>query len=110
MPVPLHWRREWQRGYNQSLLIAQPLSKWLNIPLDSTSLQRLRHTPPQHELSGAKRRRNLKNAFHYSPALPYRKIALVDDVVTTGSTMNTISQLLHQHGVEEVQVWCLARA
>lgn len=110
LPVPLFWQRQCQRGYNQALLIAKPLSKWLNIPLDTQSLQRIRKTIPQRKLSASERRRNVKNAFCYQPKKPYKRIALVDDVVTTGSTINTICALLCQQGVEEIIVWTLARA
>lgn len=110
LPVPLFWQRQWQRGYNQAELIAKPLSAWLNIPLDTESLQRIRKTMPQRELTAAERRRNLKNAFHYQPKQIYKRVALVDDVVTTGSTLNAICAELKRKGVEDVIVWALARA
>lgn len=109
MPVPLHPKRQWQRGYNQAELLARPLSRWLNIPIDCHSLQRLRHTTPQHELSGKARLSNLHNAFCYMSEKQYKRIALVDDVITTGSTLNEICMLLRKQGVEEIQVWCLAK-
>lgn len=109
-PVPLFWRREWQRGYNQATLIASPLAKWLNIPLDCTSLTRVRATQSQRELTAAQRRQNLKKAFVYQPVKPYRRVAVVDDVVTTGSTLNAICVELLKQNVQEIQVWTLARA
>lgn len=110
LPVPLFWQRQWRRGYNQAELIAKPLSRWLNIPLDTQSLQRIRQTVSQRELSAVERRQNLKDAFAYQPKLPYRYVALVDDVVTTGSTLNSICLELRKKGVEKVIVWTLARA
>lgn len=110
LPVPLHWKRHWQRGYNQTELLAKPLSRWLNIPLDTQSLKRIQHTAPQRELDAQGRRQNLKGAFAYQPIMPYRSVALLDDVVTTGSTMNAISLELRRQGVQEIQVWTLARA
>lgn len=110
LPVPLHWQRYWQRGYNQAELLARPLAEWLNIPLDVQSLQRIRSTTSQRELNAAQRRRNLKGAFCYQPLKPYKRVAIVDDVVTTGSTLNAICTELQKQGVEEIQVWTLARA
>ncbi|QIW15323.1 amidophosphoribosyltransferase [Pasteurellaceae bacterium RH1A] len=110
MPVPLFWQRHWQRGYNQAELLAQPLAKWLQIPLDTQSLKRTRATRPQRELSGKDRRRNLRGAFAYQPLKAYKRVALVDDVVTTGSTLNTICAELRKQGVEDIQVWALCRA
>lgn len=109
MPVPLFPLRHWQRGYNQAELVARPLAQWLNIPLDTTSLQRIKHTPPQRELSASKRRHNLRNAFRYQPCQDYQRVAIIDDVVTTGSTLNEISLLLLKQGVKEIQVWTLGR-
>lgn len=110
MPVPLFWQKQWQRGYNQAELLAKPLADWLNIPLDTQSLKRIRHTASQRELSAADRRRNLREAFAYRPRKNYKRVAVIDDVVTTGSTLNAISLELRKQGVEEVQVWTLARA
>lgn len=110
LPVPLFWQRQWQRGYNQAERLARPLAKWLNIPLDTQSLQRSRATVSQRELSAAERRRNLRGAFTYRPTMPYKRVAIIDDVVTTGSTMNAICAELKRHCVEEIYVWTLARA
>ena len=110
LPVPLFWQREWHRGYNQAVLISQFLAKWLNIPLDTQSLLRIKATRSQRELTAQERRRNLKGAFCYRPIQPYKRVAIVDDVVTTGSTLNAICAELLKQGVEEIQVWTLARA
>lgn len=110
LPVPLFWQRQWQRGYNQAELIARPLAKWLNIPLDTQSLTRIRATPPQRELTAFERRRNLRSAFQYRPQKEYKRVAIVDDVVTTGSTINSLCLELKKQGVEDILVWTLARA
>lgn len=109
-PVPLFWQRHWQRGYNQAEMIAKPISRWLNIPLDNQSLIRIRQTRPQRELTAKERRRNLRSAFIYQPIKRYKRVAIVDDVVTTGSTLNAICVELKKQGVEEIFVWALARA
>ncbi|MBF0752284.1 MULTISPECIES: ComF family protein [unclassified Pasteurella] len=111
IPVPLHHLRQWQRGYNQSDLLAKVLSRWLNIPCLSHIVKRVKNTPTQRGLSATARRRNLNNAFKItlSSPFPYKRIALVDDVITTGSTLNEIATLLRQLGVQEIQVWGLAR-
>lgn len=109
VPVPLHRERLWRRGFNQSTLIARELGRQLRIPVQEHWLQRSQATLPQQSLDATQRRRNLKNAFRVATdALPPR-IALVDDVVTTGSTVAELSRLLKQHGVHSVDVWCLAR-
>lgn len=108
-PTPLFWQRQWHRGYNQAELLARPLSKWLKIPVDYQSLSRIRATRSQKELSAAARRKNLQGAFCYQPLKNYQRVAILDDVVTTGSTMNVICAELLKKGVQEIQVWTLAR-
>lgn len=110
LPVPLYWQRHWKRSYNQAELLAKPLANWLNIPLDNHSLKRVRATQPQRELTAAQRRINLRHAFSYKPNTTYERVAIVDDVVTTGSTLNAICNVLKKQGVKEIQVWTLARA
>ncbi|MBC8210757.1 MAG: amidophosphoribosyltransferase [Gammaproteobacteria bacterium] len=110
IPVPLHKTRLLERGFNQSEEIAQALSRLLNIPLDRHSLQRTRPTLPQSGLSLHKRQKNLRQAFRYQPGRSYQAVAIVDDVITTGSTMSEICKLLQRHGVKHVEVWSLCRA
>ncbi|SQE29918.1 DNA utilization protein GntX [Mannheimia haemolytica] len=86
------------------------LSKWLQIPLDTQSLQRVRATVSQRELTAAERRKNLRGAFFYQPLKAYKRVVIVDDVLTTGSTLNVICAELLKAGVVEIQVWVLARA
>ncbi|TQE40976.1 amidophosphoribosyltransferase [Aggregatibacter actinomycetemcomitans] len=112
LPVPLHHFRQWRRGYNQADLLAQQLAKWFKIPVDNGLLLRTKRTPTQRGLTAKDRRHNLKNAFRISTNdrhFPYRSVALVDDVITTGSTLNEIAKRLRQANVVHIQVWGLAR-
>lgn len=110
LPVPLHWRRQVLRGFNQSRFIAEDLARALQVPLVDP-LRRRRATPPQQGLSAAQRRRNLRQAFTIKPGteISARHIALVDDVVTTGTTANTLAKILLDGGARRVDIWCLAR-
>ncbi len=109
IPVPLHAARQRQRGYNQALEIARILSRWLHIPLDRTALQRCRATAPQSDLDAMSRASNVRGAFNVSQVLNYRHVALLDDVVTTGNTVNEIARVLKKSGVRQVDVWSIAR-
>ncbi len=107
--VPLHRRRCWQRGFNQADLISRPLARWLGCAYRHDTLQRLRATPTQRLLSAAARRRNLRSVFYLPHSLAGQHVALLDDVVTTTSTVTEISKLLLMQGVASVQVWCICR-
>lgn len=109
LPVPLHASRQRQRGYNQALEIARLLSRWLDIPVARNVLQRIRATAAQSDLDAAARIENVRGAFKLRQALPYRHVALLDDVVTTGNTVNEITRVLKKSGVQRVDVWCIAR-
>jgi len=109
IPVPLHPRRLFERGFNQSLLIARQLAWRLDLPVDHRSLIRRLPTPAQTGLSRNQRRKNLRQAFAYRPRRPWRHIALIDDVITTGSTMEACCRALKQGGIETVEVWSIAR-
>ena len=110
LPVPLHRARLLERGFNQADEIARVWSRLFDIPIDRRALARSRPTPSQSGLTAARRRTNVRNAFTYTPRRPYRHVALVDDVVTTGSTVDEVTRILHRGGVEFVEVWALARA
>lgn len=110
LPVPLHRRRLYLRGYNQSREICRILSRHLSIPVDEEAVHRLRHTPEQSRLTAAQRRKNVRGAFRARPGVDYRSVAIVDDVVTTAATANEITKILKQAGVERVELWALARA
>lgn len=108
LPVPLHKNRLFQRGFNQAFEIARMLSSQLDIKLDFKTLSRIRDTEAQAGLSARKREKNTLKAFHCEPA-GYRHVAVVDDIITTGSTANEITKTLHRSGIETVEIWGLAR-
>ncbi|MCT4703445.1 DNA utilization protein GntX [Enterobacteriaceae bacterium H20N1] len=107
--VPLHSRRAWRRGFNQSALLATPLAHWLQCEYQDAFVRRVRATATQHELSAKLRRGNLKGAFRVEFPAAGRHMVIVDDVVTTGSTVAEIARLLKKQGAATVQVWCLCR-
>ena len=109
MPVPLHKRRLKQRGFNQATEIMRPVARHLGIPLDCESLTRVRHTPAQSGMNARQRKHNLHQAFAYQPQKQYRHVVLFDDVVTTGSTIEACARCLKRAGVEQIDVWSLAR-
>jgi hypothetical protein len=103
MPVPLHKKRRRARGYNQAELIAEGLGRAFEIPVDAASLIRKKNTVPQKELDRQGRMQNMKNAFMLADSfLPVRTILLVDDIYTTGSTLDAAAFALKQRGVQKV--------
>lgn len=113
VPVPLHPQRLRQRGFNQALVLAQQLGRALGIPVAAQALARVRQTPAQQGLSARERKHNLRGAFTLNADLQaYRSLALVDDVVTTMSTVHELARVLRSErdDVPELHVWCLARA
>ncbi len=104
------WRRLITRAYNQALELARPLAHELGVPLCTGVCRRSRYTEPQTGLSARDRARNVRSAFRITPALPYRHIALVDDVFTTASTARELARVLLSAGAVSVEVWALARA
>ena len=110
VPVPLHPHRLRQRGYNQALELARPMSKELNLPLETTLLQRNRRTLQQQGLSATERKSNLRNAFTLTAKTPARKVLLIDDVMTTGETVRECCRVLVAGDVKEVQVAIIGRA
>ncbi|MFU8787841.1 MAG: ComF family protein [Methylobacter sp.] len=110
MPVPLHKARYRERGFNQAIEIARTVGKELHIPLDLGSCRRHRNTQHQTRLSAKKRRKNLKNAFSVIKPIHAQHIALLDDVMTTGSTAHELASILKKNGVSRVDVWVCARA
>lgn len=109
IPVPLHPARLRQRGFNQALELAQPLSHQFGIPIDHRSCRRILQTRPQRELKKQQRKRNIRGAFQVNGPLTASHVALVDDVVTTGSTVNELAKRLKLAGVTRVDVWAVAR-
>ena len=111
VPVPLARRRLVERGFNQSFELARDLGKGLGLPVMGRHLLRVRDTKAQSELGADLRHANVHNAFKVKKAadLP-RRVALIDDVMTTGSTVNECARILKTVGVQSVSVWVVARA
>ena len=110
VPVPLHANRLRGRGFNQALEIARPLAAVFGIPLSTDALVRTRATAAQTELPRVRRRANVRKAFAVRGDLPGLRIAIVDDVMTTGSTLDSVAAALKRAGATEVHAWVLARA
>ncbi len=109
IPVPLHHKRLQERGYNQALELARPISRQLNIPLDFSSCRRVLNTHSQSTLHERERRSNIRGAFKLSGKIAANHVALLDDVVTTGSTVTELAKTLRRAGVQRVDVWAVAR-
>lgn len=107
--VPLHKTRAWRRGYNQMDEINHHLARWLNCRYVAGGLSRRRKTRIQHRLEASNRRKNVRGAFRVEIAVQRLHIALTDDVVTTGNTVEEISRILLAAGAASVQVWSLCR-
>jgi len=111
MPVPLHRTRLRHRGFNQALILADGISERFSVPLLYDNLLRLRSTRPQVELSGHERAENVKGAFGLARPSEVRekRILLIDDVFTTGATMNECAKVLKEADAASVTVLTLAR-
>ncbi|QKT03299.1 ComF family protein [Ectothiorhodospiraceae bacterium 2226] len=110
VPVPLHPARLRGRGYNQALELARPAARHLALPLVADACRRIRPTAQQTGLSAKARRANVRGAFELARPLPARHVAVVDDVMTTGHTLEAMAEALLRAGVERVEAWVLARA
>lgn len=112
LPVPLHKRRLRERGFNQALLLAKELSRRTGIPYRKNILQKKRPTPPQVQLSGAEREKAVRRSFHIlaGEALKGKTVLLVDDVYTTGATVNECSKVLLAAGAARIDVFTLTHA
>lgn len=108
-PVPLYPRRLRERGFNQSELLATTVARRLGLAIDAGLLRRIRPTSPQTDLEANARRLNVRDAFAASE-VPHEVIVLVDDVISTGSTVRECSRTLRAAGAAEVLVLALARA
>jgi len=110
VPMPLHWRRSWERGFNQSELLGKALSTKLGAPL-VRAVRRKRRTPSQAGLTNAQRRVNVAGAFVWNKRVSVkdRHVLLVDDVLTTGATASACAAVLKRAGAKRVTVLTLAR-
>ena len=109
VPVPLHRSREWERTFNQSALLAKYIGEFSGLPLREI-LRRNKRTSPQTSLSGMARRRNLKGVFEVRAGSVPHSVVLVDDVVTTGATLESCANVLRKAGVRRVYGLTVARA
>ncbi len=110
LPVPLSHQRLRERGFNQALELARPLARILKLPVDDTSLTRARNTPPQSLLPWRARKKNVRHAFACTSDFSGQSIIVVDDVMTTGATLDAVARTLKDHGAIRVTNWVAARA
>lgn len=109
VPVPLHETRLRERGYNQSMEIARALARLTGVPVAPDLCIRVRDTAAQLDLPWKERRENVRNAFSCRRAMEGKRVALVDDVMTTGSTLNELASTLKKFGAARVVNWVVVR-
>lgn len=107
--MPLHPAKLRERGFNQSLLIAATVARELKLKLLVSACRRVRDTPPQSALPWKERKKNVRNAFCCDIDLAGKRIALVDDVLTTGASLNALAEAVQKRGAGEVAAWVIAR-
>lgn len=109
IPVPMYRGKQRQRGYNQAEVFARELGKELGIMVDTGCVKRVRNTIPQKELNDKERRHNLKNAFQLKANIvEYNQILLIDDIYTTGSTVDAVAEVLLSGGAKNVYYICIS--
>jgi ComF family protein len=110
LPVPIHWRRRFHRGFNQAELLVDELARLMELPVDRVSLARVRHTRSQVGLSGDMRRQNLEGAFRVRrpEAIRGRSLLLVDDVCTTKTTLIECARVLRAAGAHSIYALVLS--
>jgi ComF family protein len=109
VPMPLHPQRLQERGFNQALEIARIVARELSIPLDFDSCKRVKLSAPQATLPLKQRVRNMRNAFVCNRRLEGMKVALVDDVMTTGASLHALAAAVRKAGAASVECWVVAR-
>jgi ComF family protein len=109
IPMPLHGRRLRERGFNQAALIAGGLAKRLDLPSGLDVCRRVKDTRPQVELPIKSRRGNMRNAFACDADLSGKRVALVDDVMTSGASLDELARVVKKAGAIEVEAWVLTR-
>ena len=110
IPVPLHPLRLRARGFNQALELARPVSKAWRIPIDRQSCRRIRHTPAQADLPWRERAGNVRGAFQCATDFTGQRLLLVDDVMTTGASLDELARVVRLRGAERVTLLVVARA
>jgi ComF family protein len=109
VPMPLHPIRLRERGFNQAMEIGQSVSRHFGAALLPTACKRIKDTPSQAGLPWKEREKNIRNAFVCEANLTGRRIAILDDVLTTGATLNELAKVIRQCGASEVTGWIIAR-
>jgi ComF family protein len=107
--MPLHPAKLRERGFNQSLLLAATVARELKLKLLADACQRVRDTPPQSALPWKQRKKNVRNAFRCDMDLTGKRIVLVDDVLTTGASLNALADAVSKKGAIEISAWVVAR-
>lgn len=107
--VPLHRQRQTERGFNQALELIRDCARRHGLPLDHRSMARVVATDAQSQLNAKQRRSNVRGAFQLTRKIQSEYVVLIDDVVTTGSTVNELAKILKAAGVRRVDVWAIAR-
>jgi ComF family protein len=110
LPVPLHADRWRERGFNQATELARPVARALGVKLEERLLRRSRSTPPLWRLGPGDRRRLMAGAFEARGDLAGARVAVVDDVLTSGATADAIARTLRRAGAVRIEIWALARA
>jgi ComF family protein len=108
VPMPLHWKKRWSRGYNQSELLANEVARRWGVPV-SKIVRRIKSTAPQAGLSNSKRRLNVRGAFAARKSVKGLRVLLIDDVLTTGATASACARVLKRAGASHVAVAAVAR-
>ncbi len=109
VPVPLHFLRKWKRGFNQAEEIAKEVSKLTGVPL-FRKVKRVKNTRSQTKLSRKERILNIKGAFKVSGSLKGKKMAIIDDVITTGATTVELARMLYEKGAEKIDIYAVSMA
>jgi len=107
--MPLHPAKLRERGFNQSLLLAATIARELKLKLLPDACRRVRDTPPQSALPWKERKKNVRNAFSCEMDLAGKRIALVDDVLTTGASVNALAEAVSKRGAIQISAWVVAR-
>jgi ComF family protein len=109
IPIPLSRGRQRERGFNQALEIAKPLSRWTGIALSASAAMRVRDTPPQASLPWSERAKNIRGAFACAAELTAKRVVVIDDVMTTGASLDEFAAILKRAGAASVENWLVAR-
>ncbi|HSI43696.1 MAG TPA: ComF family protein [Methylotenera sp.] len=109
IPMPMHAKRLQERGFNQALEIAKIVAKLTNVKIDYTACQRIKLTPPQASLPLKDRSKNIRGVFECQKDLTGLNIAVIDDVMTTGASLDELAKTLKKAGAAHVECWVIAR-